>query len=214
MCGCRGNYSTNPATIKLICNKLNSLGAEINNDWATAETPTRSYTAYFKVGKYAKDVRPKHKGAHDAMSCPACAGKGRLRTTGGRCDVCGGAGKMTAVGPAGKEPLKLREPGTPSGWGENYRTANDSSRRARLHRALDKVMDRAAARDDASLDQVVKAAGFKRVGSSGDGDDWERDRDGACVSISKTNDEWWAFLGGWDEGGRAGKGAAQLKARL
>ena len=80
---------------------------------------------------------------NDALSCPACAGKGRPRTTGGKCDICGGTGKMVAVG-VGKEPLKLREPGTPSGWGENYRTANDSSRRVRLHRALDAVLDRSA----------------------------------------------------------------------
>jgi hypothetical protein len=60
MCGCRGNYSTNPATIAQICKKIEALGGRINADWATAETPTRSYTAYFKAGRYAKDVRPAH----------------------------------------------------------------------------------------------------------------------------------------------------------
>jgi len=89
------------------------------------------------------------------MTCPACNGKGRLRSTGGKCDACGGTGKMTASG-AGKASLKLCEPGTPSGWGENYRTANDAGgRRARLHRALDKVMDRAGARDGNGLEQEL-----------------------------------------------------------
>ena len=61
MCGCQGNYSTNPATIKLICNKIAALGGESTPDWHTAETPSRSYTAYLKKGKYAKDSRPTHR---------------------------------------------------------------------------------------------------------------------------------------------------------
>jgi len=60
MCGCRGNYSTNPAQITRVCNAINSLGGESTPDWHTAETPTRSYTAYLKNGKYAKDIRPAH----------------------------------------------------------------------------------------------------------------------------------------------------------
>jgi len=87
------------------------------------------------------------------MDCPACGGRGRLRSTGGKCDVCNGTGRMTSSGAGGKEPLVLRKPGEPSGWGERYQTADaaNGGRRARLHRALDKVLDRAAVRDEGAI---------------------------------------------------------------
>ena len=66
MCGCRGNYSTNPATIAQICKKIENLGGESTPDWHTAETPTRSYIAYLKKGAYAKDAVEK---------CPECGGQ-------------------------------------------------------------------------------------------------------------------------------------------
>ncbi len=87
-----------------------------------------------------------------------------------------------------------------------------TDRRARLHRALDAVLDRRVARDDVSTEQVLKSVGFKHVGRDGDNDNWERGL--ICVSTSRSTDEWWFYPGGWDEGGRAGKGASQLKSRL
>lgn len=48
-CGCRGHYSTDPATITRIVNALNALGAKMDEsgEFAWAETETRAYTAYF-----------------------------------------------------------------------------------------------------------------------------------------------------------------------
>jgi hypothetical protein len=84
------------------------------------------------------------------LTCRACGGAGRSKTTGTRCDVCRGTGCLTASG-AGREPMALRTPGTPSGWGEGY-YSEDSVRRApaRLHHALDCLMDRKVARDASS----------------------------------------------------------------
>jgi len=88
------------------------------------------------------------------VTCNACGGSGRLSSTGGKCDICGGRGNFVS---GGKAPLKLSEPGTPSGWGKNYRIANDSTRRARLHRALDKVLDAGVSRDDGSMEDWHQA---------------------------------------------------------
>lgn len=72
------------------------------------------------------------------LSCSACGGTGRNRTTGMRCDVCRGKRSLSAS-THGLEPVEIAEPGKPSGWGERYRTED---LRARAHRALDKVLDR------------------------------------------------------------------------
>jgi len=135
MCGCRGNYSTNPAQITRVCNVIKALGGQSTPDWHTAETPTRSYTAYLKAGKYAKDVRPAHdaiaKDAHADLrqrrptECVTCNGSGRLKSTGGKCDICGGSGRLAG---GGKEPMQLRKPGTPSGWGEGHRTGDGAAK--------------------------------------------------------------------------------------
>lgn len=50
-CGCRGNYSENPATITRIVNRINALGANWYEDddtraWAHNEDGTRIYIAY------------------------------------------------------------------------------------------------------------------------------------------------------------------------
>lgn len=53
-CGCNGNYSTNPATISRIVNRINALGAKTYEDcesefaFADNEEGTRTYTAYYK----------------------------------------------------------------------------------------------------------------------------------------------------------------------
>ena len=72
------------------------------------------------------------------LTCKACGGTGRNRTTGGACRACS-KGRLNATGAKG-EPMKLRKPGEPSGWNQNgeYRTED---RRVALHRALDRVMD-------------------------------------------------------------------------
>jgi hypothetical protein len=51
-CGCRGNYSTNPATITRIVNRINALGALKwvgHDDFVFAERDNRMYTAYFTL---------------------------------------------------------------------------------------------------------------------------------------------------------------------
>jgi hypothetical protein len=73
---------------------------------------------------------------------------------------------------------------------------------------IEELMPRTRGRDKASTEQVLKSAGWKRVGGTGDSDDWERGQSG--VTTFKTSDEWYFFLGGWDEGGRHGNGASQL----
>ena len=45
-CGCRGTYSTSPATIKRIVATMNDLGAQIEDGIYFTESPTRQYTAY------------------------------------------------------------------------------------------------------------------------------------------------------------------------
>jgi hypothetical protein len=103
-CGCRGNYSTNPTTIKQICKKISALEPHPygGNNFIAATHPdnSRTYTAYFKKGNLAKDVRSRHRG------------------------------------------------------GDN------SDRRVRLHRALDAVMDRAAARDSFAEQKTTSYKGF------------------------------------------------------
>jgi hypothetical protein len=59
---------------------------------------------------------------------------------------------------------------------------------------------------------MMKSRGFKQTGCSGDSIDWEKGS--VCVTTSKPTDEWWYFMDGWDDGGRAGKGAAQLASVL
>jgi hypothetical protein len=52
-CGCRGNYSENPATIARIVNRINALGAQTydgsEQEFAFADNDegTRTYTAYY-----------------------------------------------------------------------------------------------------------------------------------------------------------------------
>ena len=126
-----------------------------------------------------------------------------------RCNECGAEANGYASVLGRKEYLCSRH-------GRKFPTwkATDSARKApaRLHRALDAVLDSARVRDSASTEQVLKSVGFRRVGGSGDSDDWEKGVVG--VTTSKSTDEWWFFPGGWDEGGRGGKGATALQTRV
>jgi hypothetical protein len=72
--------------------------------------------------------------------------------------------------------------------------------------------DAAKGKDTADIEQMMKSRGFKQTGCSGDSIDWEKGS--VCVTTSKSTDEWWYFMDGWDDGGRAGKGAAQLASVL
>ena len=93
------------------------------------------------------------------------------------------------------------------------KTASGSGHTARYYKNRGgKKKAKKRAKDSAQTESILKSAGFKRVGGSGDSDDWERGEIG--VTTSKTTDEWWFFPGGWDDGGRAGKGVSQLASRV